>query len=79
MSQKIASTQTPRSKGKASPRKHGYRGYGSGAGRNADSFGGKIHWGRGFTGLEFPDGGGETLLESGLLTPELKERVSKKS
>jgi hypothetical protein len=78
MSQNAASARKPRIKGKSSTRKHGYRGYGSGAGRNSESFGGKIHWGRGFTGVQFPAEGGESLLESGLLTTELKEK-SKKS
>ncbi len=65
-----------RRKAKKSPRRHGYRGYGSGIGRDVGSYGGRVHWGRGFTGVEFPEGGGENLLESGLLDPELKEKVS---
>jgi hypothetical protein len=36
-------------------------------------YGGKVHWGRGFTGVEFPEAGGESLLESGLLTPGSRE------
>ena len=46
-------------------RKHGYRGYGSEASR-ADSFGGTIHWGRGFHGVEIP-GTGRTSLPAPIL------------
>jgi hypothetical protein len=63
---------------KKTSRRHGYRGYGSGVGKDSSSFGGRVHWGRGFTGVEFPHSGSENLLESGLLTPELKEKTSKR-
>jgi hypothetical protein len=65
-------------KTKKSSRRHGYRGYGSGVGRGTASYGGKVHWGRGFTGIAFPEAGGESLLESGLLTPGLKEKASRR-
>lgn len=68
----------PRQKGKKTVRRHGYRGYGSGIGRDAETFGGRVHWGRGFAGVSFPQEGSESLLESGLLTPELKEKASKR-
>ena len=42
-------------------RRHGYRGYGSEAGRGAETFGGAIHWGRGFHGVEIPTIGKATL------------------
>jgi hypothetical protein len=35
-------------------RRHGYRGYGSPIGRKGASYGGAVHWGRGFTGIAFP-------------------------
>jgi len=35
-------------------RRHGYRGYGSPIGRKGAGYGGAVHWGRGFTGVDFP-------------------------
>ena len=55
---------------KAKPRRHGYRGYGSGLSKTAP--GGAIHWGKGFTGVEIPDTGSESLLEPGLFTDKEK-------
>ena len=78
MSQKVATPPAPRRKGKKTARRHGYRGYGSGIGRDTGSFGGRVHWGRGFAGVGVSEGGSESLIESGLLTPELKEKISKK-
>jgi hypothetical protein len=57
---------------KAKPRRHGYRGYGSGISKTAP--GGAVHWGRGFTGVEIPDTGSESLLEPGLFTDKEKAR-----
>jgi hypothetical protein len=62
---------------KRKPRKHGYRGYGSPLGKNAASFGGRVHWGTGFTGVEPLTGSGDTLLKSGLLTEEEKGTIEK--
>jgi hypothetical protein len=36
-------------------RRHGYRGYGSPIGRRGAAYGGAVHWGRGFTGVAFPE------------------------
>ena len=58
-------------------RRRGYRGYGSVLGRDSASYGGTVHWGRGFTGVQFPEMGGETLLAAGLFTPERKEKASR--
>jgi hypothetical protein len=77
MAQKTTVREASRGTRKPS-RRYGYRGYGSGVGRGTASYGGKVHWGRGFTGVEFPEAGGESLLESGLLTPELKEKTSRR-
>ncbi len=59
------------------PRKHGYRGYGSGLGKDSASYGGRIHIGRGFAGVEPLTGAGDSLLKSDLLTDEQKERIPK--
>lgn len=32
-------------------RRHGYRGYGSPLGQKGESYGGAVHWGRGFAGV----------------------------
>ena len=60
---------------KAKPRRHGYRGYGSGVSKAA--LGGAVHWGKGFTGVEIPDTGSETLLEPGLFTDKEKEKAQR--
>jgi hypothetical protein len=57
-------------------RKHGYRGYGSELSRGA-SFGGAIHWGRGFTGVEIPGTGGSALAEPVLFPSDAKDKRSK--
>jgi hypothetical protein len=59
------------------PRKHGYRGYGSGLGKDSASYGGRVLIGGGFAGVEPLTGAGESLLKPDLLTDELKERVPK--
>jgi hypothetical protein len=56
-------------------RRHGYRGYGSGLAKNTAAYGGAVHWGRGFTGVEFPSDTTATLLESGLFSEDQKERA----
>ena len=55
---------------KPKARRHGYRGYGSAAAKA--SKGGTVHWGKGFTGVEIPDTGSESLLEPGLFTDKEK-------
>jgi BON domain-containing protein len=56
-------------------RRHGYRGYGSGFDRGTGSYGGAVHWGRGFGGVGAPQlPGGTTLPEAGLFTAEVWER-----
>jgi BON domain len=52
-------------------RTYGYRGYGSGFGRGTDSYGGAVHWGRGFGGVGVVGGyGGQTLPRAGFFTAE---------
>ncbi len=69
--------KTPASQPKAArtarkPRKHGYRGYGSGFSKTG---GGSVHWGRGFGGVEpLSVGSGATLPEAELFPENLKER-----
>jgi hypothetical protein len=65
----MAQKNVGKSTGKPKARRHGYRGYGSAASKAA---GGKVHWGKGFTGVEIPDTGSETLLEPGLFTDREK-------
>lgn len=58
-------------------RKHGYRGYGSGIGKDPAAYGGRIHWGTGFAGVEPLSGKRDGLLDSGLLTDLQKEEIPK--
>lgn len=44
-------TSTAAAKPARRPRKHGYRGYGSGFAKGTDSYGGAIHIGSGFAGV----------------------------
>ncbi len=79
MAEKKDSNQTQSVKNRnRKPRKHGYRGYGSGHPKGAA--GGTVHIGRGFAGVE-PLGAGAaaTLPEAGLFTEDLKEKTSKPS
>ena len=71
-------TQQPTKNQNRKPRKHGYRGYGSGHPKGARV--GSVHIGRGFAGVE-PLGAGAaaTLPEAGLFTENLKEQTSKPS
>jgi hypothetical protein len=56
-------------------RTYGYRGYGSGLGHGTDSYGGTIHWGRGFGGVGIFGGhGGETLPHAGFFNAEAWDR-----
>jgi len=58
-------------------RSHGYRGYGSGT-KPGSTFGGAIHWGRGFGGVDVLNAGGSpTLLDPGLFTEEQKGKKPK--
>ncbi|HKD12061.1 MAG TPA: hypothetical protein VKE50_08285 [Thermoanaerobaculia bacterium] len=53
-------------------RRRGYRGYGSPLRRDAEQFGGAVHWGRGFTGIGFPGEAGSMLpREQEILPAEL--------
>ena len=67
-------------RGESGPRRthhrtYGYRGYGSGFGRGTDSYGGAIHWGRGFGGVGVMGGSGrETLPHAGFFTAEAWDR-----
>lgn len=79
MAEKKNSNQTQSTKNRnRKPRKHGYRGYGSGHPKGASV--GTVHIGRGFAGVE-PLGAGAaaTLPEAGLFTEDLKEKTSKSS
>ena len=59
-------------------RRHGYRGYGSPISRNGESYGGAVHWGRGFAGLGFAGEGGGSLPSSDHLIPQdLRESLSR--
>jgi hypothetical protein len=71
----MTQTKSAKRTTKAKPRRHGYRGYGSGASRN--DAGGAVHWGKGFTGVEIPDTGRESLLEPGLFTEKEKEKAQR--
>ncbi len=51
-------------------RRHGYRGYGSPLRRDAEQFGGTVHWGRGFAGLGFPGESGSMLPPGSELLPD---------
>ncbi|HEY7574568.1 MAG TPA: hypothetical protein VIB08_05355 [Thermoanaerobaculia bacterium] len=61
-------------KGRDKSRRHGYRGYGSGVAKRDESYGGAVHWGRGFTGIGIPAGPSEKLPEAGLFSEDLKEK-----
>ena len=63
--------------GRARVRKHGYRGYGSDPSGGAASFGGAIHWGRGFNGVEFPGTGRAALAAPILFSADAKDRRQK--
>ncbi len=55
-------------------RTYGYRGYGSGLGHGTDSYGGAIHWGRGFGGVGVTGGyGGNLLPRAGFFNAEAWE------
>jgi hypothetical protein len=73
MTKEKASPPQPKALRKADkPRRHGYRGYGSGFSKGET---GTVHWGRGFGGVEpFGIGSGARLLEAGLFSVGLKER-----
>jgi hypothetical protein len=51
-------------------RRRGYRGYGSPLGRDAEQFGGAVHWGRGFAGIGFPGESGSMLPRESELFPD---------
>jgi hypothetical protein len=53
-------------------RRHGYRGYGSPL---RHEHAGAIHWGRGFAGVGFPEGGGILPPRQDLLPEQLRERL----
>jgi hypothetical protein len=56
-------------------RTYGYRGYGSGFGRGTDSYGGAVHWGRGFGGVGVYGGyGGDILPSAGFFNAEAWDR-----
>ena len=56
-------------------RTYGYRGYGSGFGHGSNSYGGAVHWGRGFGGIGMVGGQiGETLPSAGFFDAEAWER-----
>ena len=55
-------------------RRLGYRGYGSDSGRGSESYGGTIHWGRGFAGVgALGPSRPAALPRFGLLMPEVPE------
>lgn len=55
-------------------RTYGYRGYGSGFGHGTDSYGGAIHWGRGFGGVGVAGGyAGNLLPRAGFFNAEAWE------
>lgn len=55
-------------------RTYGYRGYGSGLGHGTDSYGGAIHWGRGFGGVGVAGGyAGNLLPRAGFFDAEAWE------
>jgi hypothetical protein len=51
-------------------RRRGYRGYGSPLRRDAEQFGGAVHWGRGFTGVGFPGEAGSMLPKGQEILPK---------
>ena len=70
MTEKKTSSSQPKAARK--PRKHGYRGYGSGFSKGAT---GTVHIGRGFGGVEpLGAGSGARLPEAELFSDDLKER-----
>jgi hypothetical protein len=72
MAEKKMSGSQPRAVRKDKPRKHGYRGYGSGFSKGAA---GTVHWGRGFGGVEpLGVGSGARLPKAELFSEDLKER-----
>ena len=78
MAEKKTNQTQPTKDRNRKPRKHGYRGYGSGHPKGSGL--GAVHHGRGFTGVE-PLGAGATatLPEAELFTEDLKEKTSKSS
>ena len=72
-SKKPASNRPP----KAKPRKHGYRGYGSGLARDKVTYGGAVHMGRGFAGVGPLGTDRTTLPEAELFSEDLKEKTPK--
>ena len=55
-------------------RKHGYRGYGSPLSRGSESYGGAVHWGRGFAGVGAPGlFSSDAMTRFGLVTPDVWE------
>ena len=48
----------PESKPPQKRHRHGYRGYGSPLARKGESYGGSVHWGRGFSGIGSPGDSG---------------------
>lgn len=74
----MASKKTPNEgPRKAKPHKHGYRGYGSGLARDKATYGGAVHIGRGFAGVEPLGSGKTTLPEAELFSEDLKEKTPK--
>lgn len=73
MTEKKTSTSSPKAARKnRKPRRHGYRGYGSGFSKGTT---GTVHWGRGFGGVEpLGIGSGARLPAADLLSEGLKER-----
>lgn len=74
MAARKTESQPPR---KTKPRKHGYRGYGSGLARDKVTYGGAVHMGRGFAGVEPFTTGRTTLPEVELFSEDLKEKAPK--
>ena len=74
MAEKKKTTSSPAApRAGRKPRKHGYRGYGSGFSKTGT--GGTVHHGRGFGGVEpLSVGSGATLPEAELFPDDLKER-----
>ncbi len=62
-------------KPRARTRRHGYRGYGSAFAKGA-SYGGAVHWGRGFAGVEVPAGPSVTLSGPRLFSDERRSKIS---
>ncbi|HYB53857.1 MAG TPA: hypothetical protein VEG84_08315 [Thermoanaerobaculia bacterium] len=73
----VEKKKTTGRRGTRKPRTHGYSGYGSGK-KPGSTFGGAVHWGRGFGGVDVLDAGGSpTLLDPGLFTEDQKEKKRK--